>query len=75
MQSRNEFGLSALLLSGFHPLADKVRVSAEGTPLQNEGMDDYRDSGSDISEIEAAATLLSLAVQPKVRRGFCYLAM
>ena len=52
------------MLSGFNPLADHVRAWREGTLLPEDSNDGCTEES--VAEI-AAATLLSLAVQPKVR--------
>ncbi|CAL8464765.1 g4300 [Coccomyxa elongata] len=65
-ESRNEFKAAVLMLSGFHSMADHVRTWGEGTRLPEDSMD----GSAEQSVAESAATLLSLAVQPKEPREF-----
>lgn len=63
LQARNEFNAALLMLSGFHSMADHVRAWGEGRLLPEDSME----GSAEQSVAESAATLLSLAVQPKVR--------
>ncbi|BDA50364.1 5'-3' exoribonuclease 2 [Coccomyxa sp. Obi] len=65
-EARNDFGAASLMLSGFHCMADHVRAWGEGTPLPEDSIDGCADE----SVAESAATLLSLAVQPKEPMNF-----